>query len=76
MTTIDDEIAEVLRQLEEGKRHIDKQNALIVEVKASGGSIAEAQVFLARLEEAQQLYVGQLGRLKKQNAQGSPCPNA
>jgi hypothetical protein len=65
MTTDATEINEVLRQIGEGRGHIDAQKMRIAQLSGSGNDTGDADAFLARLEEGQQGYVDRLDELEK-----------
>lgn len=67
MTKNEAEIAEVLRQIGEGRSHLENQAARITRLEDVGEDTSDAKAVLSRLNEAQQIYIDQLGRLEEQS---------
>ncbi|QDZ08540.1 hypothetical protein FPZ24_14565 [Sphingomonas panacisoli] len=65
MTTEATAFSEVLRQIGAGRGHLEAQEAMIAKLENAGGDTSDAQAVLSRLNEAQQLYIDELGRLEE-----------
>lgn len=65
MMTEESEIEMVRRHVREGKGHLAKQRAIIVEMQERQSSTVEAERLLVTFEDMQQLHLEHLARLEQ-----------